>query len=245
MAGVLLRGPFVAGLADQGDRVHWEAGRISRAQRNGLRVLVQHAVEHSPFHRKRLAGVDVDRIDPADLSALPVMTKAQMMDDLDDVFTDRRLNRVTVEAALSATRADPVPILDEYVALASGGCSGRAAAWSGSRRCRSGPSAPVAAPGSPSTTAASSISAATTPGSSAGRSKLRAMRTAVIVAAGLALAGCKDDPKPEAKDDDPKIEIKIPMLDGIRKAEELPRGDASPQASLKASINGAPVATLP
>src|SRR5262249_39283919 len=63
--------------------------------------------------------------DPADLSALPVMTKTAMMDELDDVFTDRRLGRADVEAALAATGAEPIPILDDYVALASGGCSGR------------------------------------------------------------------------------------------------------------------------
>ncbi|OBI17541.1 hypothetical protein A5712_23795 [Mycobacterium sp. E2327] len=52
------------------------------------------------------------------------MTKADMMADLDDVFTDRRLRRADVESALSRTRAEPVPLRDGYVALASGGCSG-------------------------------------------------------------------------------------------------------------------------
>ncbi|MGZ6778291.1 MAG: phenylacetate--CoA ligase family protein [Mycobacterium sp.] len=120
-----VQGMVLAGLADRDDRRDWDAARIARAQRDSLRVLLRHAAEHSPFHRKRLAGLDIDRIDPADLAALPVMTKAQMMDDLDDVFTDRRLDRRTVESALSATRTEPVPILDDYVALASGGCSGR------------------------------------------------------------------------------------------------------------------------
>jgi phenylacetate-CoA ligase len=53
------------------------------------------------------------------------MTKTQMMDALDDVFTDHRLRRSAVEAALATTGAEPVPILDDYIALASGGCSGR------------------------------------------------------------------------------------------------------------------------
>jgi phenylacetate-CoA ligase len=47
------------------------------------------------------------------------------MAGLDDVFTDRRLRSQDVEAALAVTGAQPVPILDDYVALASGGCSGR------------------------------------------------------------------------------------------------------------------------
>lgn len=95
------------------------AGVPARAHREGLRRLLVHAVEHSPFHRRRLEGVDLD-----DLSALPVMTKAQMMDELDDVFTDRRLTRSAVESALAATTSRPLPIVDDYVALASGGCSG-------------------------------------------------------------------------------------------------------------------------
>lgn len=115
----------LAGAADEYDRLTWSAEQLAHAQRDGLRALLRHAAEHSPFHRMRLAGIDVDGIDPADLSALPVMTKAQMMDALDDVFTDRRLGRENVESALAATAVEPVPILDDYIALASGGCSGQ------------------------------------------------------------------------------------------------------------------------
>ena len=38
--------------------------------------------------RERLRGVDVDAIEPDDLSALPVMTKAELMEHFDDVVTD-------------------------------------------------------------------------------------------------------------------------------------------------------------
>jgi phenylacetate-CoA ligase len=116
---------LLTGVVDHVDRRRWSSERIAQAQRVGLCALLQHAVEHSPFHGRRLAGIDVAGIDPADLSALPVMTKTQMMDGLDDVFTDRRLDRGTVESALAATGTEPVPILDDYIALASGGCSGQ------------------------------------------------------------------------------------------------------------------------
>jgi phenylacetate-coenzyme A ligase PaaK-like adenylate-forming protein len=86
--------------------------------------LLARAVESSPFHRRRLGGIDPSRFELADLSSLPVMTKAEMMESLDDVFTDRRLNRGLVEQALAATTTQPVPILDRYTALASGGVSG-------------------------------------------------------------------------------------------------------------------------
>ena len=92
-------------------RLGWSAGRIEAAQRDGLRRLLAHAAEHSPFHRRRLAAVDIDRIDPADLSSVPVMTKSEMMAELDDVFTDRRLNRGTDRRGPHRHRsgADPHP----------------------------------------------------------------------------------------------------------------------------------------
>jgi phenylacetate-CoA ligase len=114
-----------AGSADQFARLTWSAERIKRAQRDALQTLLRHAAEDSPFHRRRLAGIDHAAVDPADLSALPVMTKTQMMDALDDVFTDRRLGRAEIDSALAVTGPEPVPILGDYIALASGGCSGR------------------------------------------------------------------------------------------------------------------------
>jgi phenylacetate-CoA ligase len=114
-----------AGATDQLERLTWNSDQVHQAQRDGLQRLLLHAAEHSPFHRRRLAGIDLTAVDSHDLSALPVMTKAEMMDELDDVFTDRRLRRRNIEAALAATGAQPIPILDDYIALASGGCSGR------------------------------------------------------------------------------------------------------------------------
>jgi phenylacetate-coenzyme A ligase PaaK-like adenylate-forming protein len=116
---------MLAGASEERARLTWGSDQIHRSQRNGLHTLLRHAADHSPFHRRRLAGVDLAAVDPSDLSALPVMTKSEMMDGLDDVFTDRRLRCRDVEAALAVTGAQPVPILDDYVALASGGCSGR------------------------------------------------------------------------------------------------------------------------
>jgi phenylacetate-CoA ligase len=114
----------LAGAAAHFARLSWNPDQIQAVQRQGLARLLAHAAEHSPFHARRLRGIDVDAVDPGDMSALPVMCKADMMDALDDVFTDRRLRRADVESALSQTRADPVPLLGRYIALASGGCSG-------------------------------------------------------------------------------------------------------------------------
>jgi hypothetical protein len=120
-----LQTALLAGIPEHLQRLAWSAEQLQAAQRDGLRRLLGHAVQHAPFHRRRLAGIDVDRLEPADLSSLPVMTKADMMAALEEVFTDRRLTRELVEVALAATGTQPVPILDQYVALATGGSSGQ------------------------------------------------------------------------------------------------------------------------
>jgi phenylacetate-CoA ligase len=116
---------ILANLPEHLARLTWSREKIAQAQRDGLRNLLRTAAENSPFHRRRLAGIDLEAVVPGDLSALPVMTKTQMMDALDDVFTNRRLRRVDIEAAIEDTRVQPVPVIDKYVALASGGSSGR------------------------------------------------------------------------------------------------------------------------
>jgi hypothetical protein len=49
------------------------------------------AIDRSPFHAARLAGIGPARFELADLARLQVMTKAQMMEHFDEVVTDRRL----------------------------------------------------------------------------------------------------------------------------------------------------------
>jgi phenylacetate-CoA ligase len=115
----------LTGMSELTARLSWSSEQINRAQREGLHRLLLHAAEHSPFHRRRLAGIDLTALEPAALCALPVMTKAEMMDAFDDVLTERRVGRRDVEAALAATGARPIPVLENYVALASGGSSGR------------------------------------------------------------------------------------------------------------------------
>src|SRR5262245_32151358 len=116
---------LLARIPDHIERLQWSRRQIEAAQLEGLRVLLAQAVEGSPFHSRRLGGVDPSRFELADLASLPVMTKAEMMESLDEVFTDRRLHRGLIEQALAATDAEPVPIFGVYTALASGGVSGQ------------------------------------------------------------------------------------------------------------------------
>jgi phenylacetate-coenzyme A ligase PaaK-like adenylate-forming protein len=106
-------------------RVSWSAAQIAVRQRDGLRALLAVARERSPFHARRLRGIDPDRFELEDLVRLPVMTKSELMDDFDDALTDSRVNGALCERALAATTDEPQPLFDAYFCLSSGGSSGR------------------------------------------------------------------------------------------------------------------------
>jgi phenylacetate-coenzyme A ligase PaaK-like adenylate-forming protein len=113
-----------AALDDHLARLAWDRDRVAAAQRQGLRRLLSVALARSPFHAERLAGLHPDEVEVDDLAGLPVMRKADMMDGLDAVLTDRRLDRCAVEAHLAGTGERPRYLLDEHLVLASGGSSG-------------------------------------------------------------------------------------------------------------------------
>jgi phenylacetate-CoA ligase len=106
-------------------RLGWDAGRLAAHQRDRLRALLARAIAGSPFHAGRLRGVDPDRFELADLARLPVMTKADMMENFDTATTDRRLTRDLVERHLGRCVTDPSLLLGDYVVLVSGGSSGQ------------------------------------------------------------------------------------------------------------------------
>jgi phenylacetate-CoA ligase len=111
-------------LGDHAGRLGWDAGQLAAHQRDRLRALLAHAAGHSPFHARRLRGLDPGRFEISDLARLPVMTKGQMMAEFDSVVTDRRLSRRLAEQHLAASARQPGLLLDQYVCLASGGSSG-------------------------------------------------------------------------------------------------------------------------
>jgi phenylacetate-CoA ligase len=111
-------------LSQYSGRLGWNPGQLAGHQQERLRVLLGHAAAHSPFHARRLRGLDPARFEVGDLARLPVMTKSQMMAEFDDVVTDRRLSRRLAEQHLAASPHEPGLLLGEYVCLASGGSSG-------------------------------------------------------------------------------------------------------------------------
>src|SRR5512133_817123 len=105
-------------------RLRWPAGRLRAERRDRLRDLLRVARASSPWHRERLAGVDPDGFEEADLAGLPPMTKDDLMANWDQVVTDRRLTLGLVERHLAGLDADAY-LFDEVHAVASGGSTGR------------------------------------------------------------------------------------------------------------------------
>jgi phenylacetate-coenzyme A ligase PaaK-like adenylate-forming protein len=106
------------------ERLSWSAGQLAGWQRARLRMLLARAIDRSPFHTARLAGIDPARFELADLPRLPVMTKAQMMERFEEVVTDQRLTRDVVDQHIAASVAEAALLFGDYVCLVSGGSSG-------------------------------------------------------------------------------------------------------------------------
>lgn len=68
---------FAARLPDHIQRLPWDAERLATYQRDRLQALLACAIERSPFHARRLEGIDPGRFELADLAGLPVMSKEQ------------------------------------------------------------------------------------------------------------------------------------------------------------------------
>jgi phenylacetate-CoA ligase len=109
-------------------RIDWSPDRIRGERQRALRTLLAFAVERSPWHRERLAGIDLERLSETDIERLPVMTKADLMDNFDHVVTDPRVTRELCERHLERHLDEATGdayLLGEYHVVVSGGSSGR------------------------------------------------------------------------------------------------------------------------
>ena len=106
------------------DQLDWPAGRLAAHRTRQLRELVRAAAERSPWYRKRLADVDIDRLDETTLPGLPVLTKAELMEHFDDIVTDRRLSLAQLERHLRTAETGSY-LLGRYTAITSSGSTGQ------------------------------------------------------------------------------------------------------------------------
>jgi phenylacetate-coenzyme A ligase PaaK-like adenylate-forming protein len=109
------------------ERIGWSDEQLRALREERLRGLLQRLRERSPWHARRLHGIDPAVADEADLSELPPMTKADLMANWDEIVTDPRLSLARCEVHLDRVSETGVPAyLDqEFHVVASGGSSGR------------------------------------------------------------------------------------------------------------------------
>ncbi len=66
----------------------WSAEKLAAAQLQQLKKLIPYAVSHSPFYRQHLAGIDVANLDLESLHDLPVLTRAQLQENNEEIDCD-------------------------------------------------------------------------------------------------------------------------------------------------------------
>lgn len=114
-------------------KLTWSRRKLWDFRDQRLQQLLEVARDGSPWHARRLQGLDLDALRGDDLSAIPPMTKNDLMTHWDEIVTDRRLCLEQANTHLGQIGAseDPGLLFDRYHIVASGGSSGRRAvmAW--------------------------------------------------------------------------------------------------------------------
>lgn len=105
----------------------WSGELLRAYQRERLLAIIRHAAARSPYYRERFEGIELS--DDLDLAALPRIDKATMLDNFDELVTDRRLTRAglerhVTEIASGDSRGDPL-LFGEYRVVVSGGTTGQ------------------------------------------------------------------------------------------------------------------------
>jgi phenylacetate-CoA ligase len=117
---------FVAQVPGEVEKLAWPLERLHAMRDARLRALVRTAKERSPWHAERLRHIDPDTLSGDDLSAIPPMTRADLMAHWDDIVTDRRLTLDRANRHLARVAAHgPAYLLDDYHVIASGGSTGK------------------------------------------------------------------------------------------------------------------------
>jgi phenylacetate-CoA ligase len=135
--------PLLDTLFVQLPRLQWDASELHEHRRLELTATVAFAKAESRWHAARFEYLDVNALDPSDLSGLPTMTKRDLMANWDDVVTDRRLTLAGAREHLrEVERQGFEPYLGEYLVFTTGGSTGVPAVfpWSAVEMARWGAS---------------------------------------------------------------------------------------------------------
>jgi len=104
-------------------RLRWDAGRLAAERERRLRELLRWAADNSPFWQARLAGRDLATFTEADLPSLPILTRAEMMQEFDRLITVPGLTLDRVKEHVDHLDGDAY-LDDEYHAIVTTGYTG-------------------------------------------------------------------------------------------------------------------------
>ncbi len=104
-------------------RLQWNADRLAAERQRLLRDLLLYAADRSAFWRARLAGRELASFTEADLPSLPVLTRAEMMEEFDRSITVPGLTLDRVRAHLEQLDSDRY-LAGEYRAIKTSGATG-------------------------------------------------------------------------------------------------------------------------
>ena len=99
-------------------RERWERQRLVSFQEQRLRDLRSYALARSPFYQRFHAGLEAKS-----LADLPVLTKAELMGNFDEVVTDRAIRLKDVETHLGEIAGD-LRFRDRYRVVSTSGTTG-------------------------------------------------------------------------------------------------------------------------
>ena len=117
--------PLLGTIFELVPRLSWSPTELAEHRRRELGVTLHSALDRSRWHHDRLSSFDLSEIGPDDLSALPTMTKSDLMTNWDDIVTDPRLTLAAAREYLDEIdRRGLQPWHGEYFVFASGGSTG-------------------------------------------------------------------------------------------------------------------------
>lgn len=107
-------------------RANWNREQLLAEQERALRAMLTHAWNESPFYKTYYADHGITENDLATLSVtdLPLTNKEILMDNFDDVVTDKRLKKADLEQWIQDHPDPNDRYLKEHVVLYTSGSSG-------------------------------------------------------------------------------------------------------------------------
>jgi phenylacetate-coenzyme A ligase PaaK-like adenylate-forming protein len=111
---------------EQVTRLHWDAASLAQYRSARLTETLSFAAEQSPWHAGRLSSLDLEAVTPKDLTSLPTMTKADLIDTWDRIVTDPRLSLDAARQHLARVDDGGLRVLlDNYFMFTTGGTTGQ------------------------------------------------------------------------------------------------------------------------